>query len=319
MKLRTILATVFVVGGVLAPAQEFRGAVVDTRTLGVGSSAEISLGSGEVILFAIDGEALRFVRALQFTASRDRRAIPDGSFSLVAYGSVTAPETTGVATLAGRRLEVVPLVGTRQVIVVPVREGEPATTTGAVTTDRADPRTGFVGIQLIPLMKGMSDEMLRRRVAVAVTPLLRRVGAIALALEGEAAAEAAPLLSVTVNGTAIDPEAGAELAPGIYRVVATAGEFVEFSGNVGVELGRTTEVVLEAVRPRATVRLIVPTVADLFLDGEPVEAGTELQLAPGSHTLLVRLGDFAISRRFEFEAHREYEIELDLDLLLNQN
>nr|MDA3949973.1 hypothetical protein [Spirochaeta sp.] len=90
------------------------------------------------------------------------------------------------------------------------------------------------------------------------------------------------------------------------------------TANVGINRARIEEVVLTAEIPRAAIRINVPSVADVFWNGERV-TDRSLSVEPGIHTVLIRLGDFSLSQQLELEPNGEYEVGMDLDILLKQN
>jgi hypothetical protein len=142
---------------------------------------------------------------------------------------------------------------------------------------------------------------------------------VSLSGEPDVVERAAGILTISLDGDPVSPDELMEVDPGIYRLEAQAGDFLAYTSNVGIERGRVRTVVLEATEPQATVRLSVPSVADVYWNGNLVVSRRDMSVSPGIHSLIVRLGDFSVSRKVELAANERYVIGIDLDILLNQD
>lgn len=304
------------------PGQSFRGEVVLRDEITTTSRAGTTLGVGQLAVIAVAPEALRFVESLVIEVTPPEAAPPTGSFSVGVFGSVDAPAETGVVNLAGVPLTTVPLGAGRSRIVVPFRDSLDVTpAAGSTRTGLADPNTGAVAVQLIPVAKGLSESAARAGYAVSITPNLRAVGALEITLSGDQSIlpEAREILSVTLDGVPVDIDTVLERTPGIYRLEARAGDYLEYTSNVGIDQGRIHRMTLEAREPRATVRLSVPSVAEVFWNGEFMEQRESFTVAPGRHDVVIRLGDYSVSRRVSLEVNETYEVAINLDILLNRD
>jgi hypothetical protein len=301
-------------------AENFRGEVIDIHVVENSDTGRYRLRAGQVLVVTVD-PAYPFVSGIEFVVDPgDRSFQQEFSFSL--FGSVDPPVDRGIANLVGVDLASSVLTGAlpRSFTVPFVDSGSVSSAPGAVRTTPADPSTGAIAVQLVPIMKGMTSESVSRDVGVVVRPLIRQVGALRVRLDGEpdVVDRALDRLEIDVNGTAIDPEQLVELPPGIYRLRAVAGDLLDFTGNVGIEAGRIEVLTLPVEEPRANVRFNVPSIADVFWNGERVR-GSTISAPPGTHTLVIRLGDFSVSRRVELEGDGRYRIGLDLDILVNRD
>ena len=112
-------------------------------------------------------------------------------------------------------------------MVIPFRGAElPTPPAGTRILDPIDPGIGPVGIQIVPATKGLSAEAANAQFVVEITPRVRKVGALVVRIDGDqpqTAREAREILTLTIDGTRIEPDTVVELAPGIYRLEAQAG------------------------------------------------------------------------------------------------
>jgi hypothetical protein len=282
-----------------------------------------TLSGGQVVVLTLPPDRL-------FTSGMDVRIRPadgetpvPGSFTVAVYAAVDAPAEEGVVNIAGSLQERLPLGNTSSLaLTIPFRGYQlPTPPAGTRVLDPVDPAIGPVGIQIVPASKGLSPEGARARFTVEITPRLRRIGALVVRIDSDepaTAREAREILVLTVDGNPIEPDTLVELTPGIYRLEAQAGDLLSYTANVGIDRAQVEEVVLSAEIPRAAIRINVPSVADVFWNGERV-TDRSLSVEPGSHTVLIRLGDFSLSQQLELEPNGDYEVGMDLDILLKQN
>lgn len=307
---------------VAAWGQSFRG-VADQFDLPEPNSVhETTLTGGTVAVIDMSQER-RFTSGV-YLRIRSQSTVPlqPGQFTIALYSAVDAPDESGVVTLAGSLIDRVPITNVSTIEIAIPFAGYPAPTVPAGTrsVDPIDPAIGALGVQLVPSGKGMSPETMNSEFALEVAPVLRPVGGIFVELDGEAdvVADALEQLTLEIDGNSVEVGQVIEVPPGIYRLTANADDLLSYTANVGVERASIREVVLTVERPKARVRLSVPSVADVFWNGERI-TGSSLSVEPGTHTVLIRLGDFSLSRRLELEPNGDYEVAVDLDILLKQN
>ena len=75
-----------------------------------------------------------------------------------------------------------------------------------------------------------------------------------------------------------------------------------------------------ALQPRvSTVRIVAPEGTDIFLDGDRIEdsAAALLEIAPGSHTITMKVGDYSLSRPFDILPGGELTLSLEMDIAVD--
>ncbi|MFW5694477.1 MAG: hypothetical protein ACOCYB_04870 [Alkalispirochaeta sp.] len=314
-----VVALVFI-GVSAADGQSFRGEVSSREAISSDTTVERSITSGEILLFYIEPTARRFVAGLEVTIEPSSESIAAGSFSAAVFGAVDPPDEHGIHNLAGQRLETLPLTDPqRHRLFIPFDSDHSNNLDTA--TRPADPTIGDIALQLVPIMKGMDSTALSAAYSVRVSPRIRPIGAVRVTLTGEAdlVERTEDLLQLSLNGEEIALDTVVERAPGIYRLEARAGDFLDTASNVGVEQGNLREIVLEPQEPRARIRVSVPTVAEVYWNGTRLVDQNSFTAPPGEHAIMIRLGDYTVSRRIQLEADEDYELAVDLDILLKRN
>lgn len=302
------------------PAENFRGETLEPVEISNPGSLEFRLTAGQVLLVR-PGDDYPFLAGLEILV--DARAQTIGQdYALSVFGSVDPPAAAGINNLVGVELASTVLTASgRTTIVIPYRGSSGlAPVPGATVTAQTDPATGAIAVQLVPIMKGMTTEALDRSVPIRVRPILRQLGGLRVRLDGVSSVvdRALETLRLEIDGRPVAPNTLLELPPGIYRLRATADDLLDYTENIGVEVGRIEDVVLPVEEPQAQVRFVVPSVAEVFFDGERIR-GRSITVSPGIHTVLIRLGDFSVSRQMTLDRDGTYRVGLDLDILVNRD
>ncbi len=127
------------------------------------------------------------------------------------------------------------------------------------------------------------------------------------------------LVAVTLNGEPLSYQNDQYvLDPGLYRIEIDSTAYNSETRTFEVDKGRTTEVAVPLDRPSAFARIDAPRGAAVFVDGTQVTSFERVRLSPGEHTVLYRLGDYTVSRRFTAVQKKDYEISLFLDIMINE-
>ncbi|TVR74286.1 MAG: hypothetical protein EA427_01200 [Spirochaetaceae bacterium] len=308
-------------------AQSFRGEPTVLLEITEATPIRSELEAGQVLMLAIP-DSYPFVEALtiQLISPEEELLVP-GAFSLSAYSAIdpALAETSGYVTFAGRLLGTVP-VESAQTYTIPVlspSRSDDITESASTAFREADPRIGAIALQIAPAMKGVGAHLEEIAFLIEIRPVTSRKGGVRVELTGEEGVleRAREVLHITLEGEPLQEGEILFRTPGIYRLEVNAGDYLQHTENVGIDAARTTTALLEAREPRAFLAIHVPSVAEVFLGGERISASprSTLEHPPGSYILLIRMGDFVISRRVRFEANRKYQIGLDLDIMIKED
>ena len=325
-------------------AETIRGSLVNALILEEGEATPepVTLRSEDVVGVGL-GSSLRFVEGIQLevTIPPVAREI-GGGLALYLYAAPTASldefdgnaaeagtADNGISSFEGREIFFLPLPARNRILVkVPIQEDNDFRQTADVYVANATGQEGFPLLaQIVPVMKGLPERATRARFTLTAKPLIRNIGAVRLFLlhpDGTLINELQEYgLEVTLNGSRVGPaRLGDEttLLPGLHRISVTSEQFDDESLTFGVERGRVTELRVELQRPRSTLRIDAPELAELFVNGDRIGEGqSSLTLPPGEHTLLFRLGEYSVSRKVVVEPKQDYEISLSLDILVSED
>ncbi len=252
-----------------------------------------------------------------------------GNFAVVVYRRLSPTPEKRVMTISGSRLTLQPIpAGNRLFLLLPVRSpNDMHSGAGAVVVDSATPKESFPLILTIqPIAKGIPSSIMDTPFDVTIRPVTVNKGGALIALSGAKSQE--PLswaspdsdLSVTLNGEPLTyQKTPYVLDPGLYRLSIQSAVYQDEDRTFNVDRGKITDVRIPLKRPEAHAKFDAPRGSTVFLDGAQVSTAQQISIAPGAHTVLFRIGDYTVSRRFTAERKKDYEISLFLDIMINES
>lgn len=318
--IRTVLLCLIALGTVhVVGAQSFRGEVVAVEPLPGQEAQTYEVTGGQVVVLQEPAHP-HWVEGIEIAvAPAGQRALPTGSFSLVVFTHVDVDEypSEGIVTLAGRQRETLMLVGRQQSVRVPLRNR----TTGATASSSVPMDQGHIGVQVIPIMKGIPADVANTPFTITITPQLSIRGGVEVFITGEAelVARADRELELRVNNHPMERTGITVMPPGIYRLTARLGDTLELTRNIAVEAATITEVLLELESVYGSLRFNLPELAEAFIDGEQVNTQEEATRPPGTYGLLIRVGEYTIRRQIQLGPRELYEVGLDMDILVRRD
>ncbi|MFP4372759.1 MAG: hypothetical protein ACLFPO_00305 [Spirochaetaceae bacterium] len=182
-------------------------------------------------------------------------------------------------------------------------------------------------LAILPVMKGIPDSALRAAFTVTAKPLLLDIGAARVRIsdpDGADILESPGSLrefELYLDGERIDyDEDPIALAPGLHRLSVESTRYDNQRLTFGVERGQVSRVDIQLEEPRSAVRFEAPDGVTLFVDGEEVDHdATDFSLPAGEHTVMFRIGEYTVSKRFAVAPKKSYEISLTLDILIDED
>ncbi len=318
-----IAATLFVpplrgdnVRGPLAGTFSLSGRVAES------GASTISLNLEDLAAVVPDGD-MRFIQGVSI-----RIDVPESvqyygdSFALYLYRRISPEPADGIRTYRGERLVFKPFAFMNRVeIQVPLRKQHTLVASPDITLIRETLTADDFPllITILPVMKGIPQSLSRAQFPVTVRPLFADEGS--LRLRAEIPEGIAPgLLTVKIDGKDVAYPAEEYLLPaGMHQLTVSSAAFQPVQLSFGIERGRTTELAVPLVPLRPELLIEAPADTVIFLDGARVEpSARKFAVSPGSHTVVFKLGDQQVSRRFDVEPGKLYKISLFLDISIQE-
>jgi hypothetical protein len=170
-----------------------------------------------------------------------------------------------------------------------------------------------------PVMKGIPSHISSSSFEMTLTPVLIEKGALKLSFSPGEASEA---VEVRIDGRRVALTNGRlYLSPGIHTLDVVSDEFLPYNQSFGIEQAKTTNLDIELRPATSFIRFDAPEEAIVFFDGLEIDPDTQgtFETDPGEHVVLVRIGDYSVSKKIDVKGGKNYKVSLFFDILINDN
>ncbi len=174
----------------------------------------------------------------------------------------------------------------------------------------------LIGIK--PVMKGLPGEVSRTSYPVTVSPVLIDKGKLVLSAAPASMQNDAEL---QVDGQQLPADKREFLlSPGVHELKITSPATQPFSRTVVVEKGKKTVQELELEPASSKLSFEAPKDARIYLDGDEITDHRQaVETEPGEHLVLVRLGDYTMSKKITVRKGENYQVSLFFDILIEKD
>lgn len=299
--------------------------------LAAGAPSTIELGLEEIALIQPIGDS-RFLNGIEVEVAipADAREFP-GSLALLVLRNTSESEATNTARrLEGDRVILQPFPsGSRFFTALPTSVEHEFRS--SATLEVAQSITSFdhmpFAVSIQPVMKGISRRAAAARVRLTIRPVTRNEGGLALEFQDfdgntiEYDDERLSASEVRLDGEQLDLSAFPVVrTPGLHRISFRGEMWKDQSFTVGIERGSITTASIRLEPALAKLFLSAPEGTEVFINGRDLSGINDvIDLLPGEHTVLFRIGDHTVTRRIRVEPSREYRVSLSLDILINED
>ncbi|MCA1949178.1 MAG: hypothetical protein LDL24_01285 [Treponema sp.] len=200
---------------------------------------------------------------------------------------------------------------------IPLRQGHGLKTSPYVTvpTGIIPPQSFPLVLRLMPLIKGLSEEVETMEFVLTVRPIVADEGALRLNIKTPEAMKDRPF-TVLIDGAVI-PDYSKEriLKTGEHHLSIVSEDFRTESRTFFIERAKTADLTIDL---RDTTPLLVfeaPENTKIFFDDTLVTNPRQSQLVePGLHTVRFQVGDYSVIKQLLIEKGKTYRIALIIDV-----
>ncbi|MDC7226686.1 MAG: hypothetical protein PQJ61_07965 [Spirochaetales bacterium] len=319
-----LLITLFIPFSVFA--ENIRGDVVKHIVL----TDNFSQDGAEFLMNIEDVFAISFKDDTEFISGVEIEVnVPSGlrsygsSFAFNIYNRISPEISSGIGTYYGRKYHsfILPEAA-RFYIRLPYKtkiEGEsgPYTTVLSNVLEYGD---SPVMVTVLPMMKGFPSSLYNSNFSIKVKPILADSGNLDLNIdipEGLSYED----LTVKIDGKNRAALDNLKLTAGSHSLNISIPGGKNIVRNFSISRGETTilNLVVEGLESWASID--VPEKTLVYMDGEKIELSPEkrIKMTPGEHTVLFKIDDYKISKKFEVQPGKDCKISLFLDIFVEEN
>ena len=328
--MKRLLLKCILVLTLLAPASLFsdniRGEVVKHVILSDRTSTEkqeFSISIEDVFAVSFDRDS-EFIAGFEIEVS-----VPSSlrnysnSFAFNIYSGISPEIASGIGTYYGSKYySFIMPEAARFFIRLPYSEsleGEkgPYTT---ILSDVLEYRDSPLMVTVLPMMKGFPSSLYSSNFNISITPLLKDSGILELSLDiPDSLSNAEPVISI--DGTRQDTRTGFRLTSGSHslNIDIPGGRSISRTFSIGRGETKLLQLSIEKLESWAVIDVTENT--QIFMDGEKTDLPPDgrIRLSPGEHTVLFKIDDYKISKKFEIQPGKDCKISLFLDIFIEEN
>jgi hypothetical protein len=284
--------------------------------------ASVPLSYVDSVIVRLDRE-IRFFRGVELELTVPQNYLPHrGSLAIALYADLDGGPESGVADLEGRRISIEPIPNKIQTVYqIPLRAGHGLRPTPYVSipTGIVLPSSFPLLVRLMPVIKGLSEEIESMRFHLNVKPVLSDEGAVKINARYPEQLPGRPF-TVLIDDEVIDnPQEERLLKEGEHHLLILSDDYRNESRRFLIERGKILDRVIGLQDPTPLVIFEAPENALIFFDGKliPPNSGP-IPVEPGNHEVQFRVSDYSIIRSLTVQKGKTYRAALAVDVTISE-
>jgi len=319
-----ILFPLLLLPGLYVHAESIRVLVAGTIEVSVDKSGgPIPLAYNNSVLITLNDD-IRFIKGVEFElAAPQRWPANRGTLAMALYSGLEPVPAMGVADIEARRVAFEPLPAKIQMVYqIPIRASHGMKSTPYVTvpSDVVLPSSFPVLFRIMPIIKGLSDELESMIFQFSVRPVLSDEGAIRLIPRYPEQLRGKPF-TVLIDNTAV-PNINEELLlkEGEHYLVVLSDDYRNETSRFMVERTKTLDINIDLQDPTPLVIFEAPANAKIFLDNVLVSKDKDfIPVEPGIHEAKIQIGDYTVTKTLVIERGKTYHIAMSVGIDVTEN
>jgi hypothetical protein len=281
-----------------------------------------SIGINGSLLISLGAEA-RFLSGIEIEVSAPQAWISyRGSLAMSVYNSINPKTASGTADMDGSRITFEALPSKLQIIYqIPVRPSHGLRTTPYVTVaSSVTPADTFpILFRLMPVIKGITDELEKMIFNITVKPILSGEGAVRLIPRYPPQLRGRPFTVLIDDVLISNISEQYMLKEGEHHLVILSEDYRNESRRFVVERAKITDLAIELQDPTPLIIFEGPQNARIFLDNVPVPRQHEpVAVEPGQHEAKFQLGDYTVVKTLNIQRGKTYRVAMEVDLTVHE-
>jgi hypothetical protein len=308
-----------------AAAESFRTLLEGTLALSADSpeGSSINLAYNGSALISLGGGA-RFFRGIELELSAPQSWLSQrGSLAMLVYAELDRLPSPGTNDLEGRRVAFDTLPNKIKIIYqIPVRRSHGLRTTpyAAVPADVTLPASFPILFRLMPVIKGLSEEIEHMQFTLSARPILADEGAVKLNFRYPEQLKDKPFIvlidDVVVNNTAEEQI----LKDGEHHLVILSENYRNENRRFMVEKAKRLDIAINLQDPTPLIIFEAPENARIFLNNQPVvRENGPIPVDPGVYEAKFQVGDYTLTRNITVQRGKTYRVALAVGIDIEEN
>jgi len=286
-----------------------------------GNSLNLAYDSSALIQLGRDS---RFFRGIELELSAPQAwLLHRGSMAMQVFAELDRLPSPGINDLEGRRIAFEPLSNRIKIVYqIPVRRSHGLRTTpyATVPADITLPASFPLLFRLMPIIKGVSEELEHMRFLLTARPILGDEGAVRLNFRYPEQHRGRPF-TVLIDDVVVENIAEELLIKeGEHHLVVLSDDYRNESRRFLVERAKRQDITIDLQDPAPLIIFEAPENARIFLNNNPVsrESGAIL-VEPGVYEAKFQVGDYTLTKTITAQRGKTYRVSLSVDIDIEEN
>jgi hypothetical protein len=283
----------------------------------------ISLSYVDSVVISLGGD-IRFFRGIELEFTLPQAYLSHrGSLALVLYGDLDRLPEPGVADLNARQLCIEPIPNKLVTIYqIPIRPGHGLRPSPYVSlpAGMVAPASFPILFRVMPVIKGLSEEIETMRFQLSAKPILSDEGAVRITLRYPEQLPGRPLTVLIDDEAAERLQEARLLKEGEHRLVIISNDYRNENRRFLIERGKTLD---RTIALQDTIPLVffeAPENARIFFDNEAVDPNAQpLAVEPGLHEVRFRMSDYSVVKPLTIQRGKTYRVALEVDVSVSES
>jgi hypothetical protein len=306
-------------------AESLRVFIVDTTEVSLEASEgkTVPLSYTDSVLILLN-EDTRFFRAVELEFTAPQNYLPyRGSLAIAVYADLNRIPEPGVADIQARRLlfEPIPnkILSSYQ---IPLRQAHGLKSSPYVTVlpEAVFPPSFPVLFRVLPVIKGLSEDIEAMRFSLQVKPILSNEGAVRLIPRYPENLRDRPF-TVLIDDLVIEnPGEERMLKEGEHHLVILSNDYRNENRVFVVERGKIMDLTITLQDPTPLIIFEAPENALIFFDNLPVVSPQNPKpVEPGVHEVKFQLSDYSIVKSLVVQKGKTYRVSMAVDVQVSES
>jgi hypothetical protein len=241
---------------------------------------------------------------------------------MVIYTNLEGIPPPGIADIEGRQIIFEPLPGKIQNIYqIPLipSHGLRSSPYSSVTAPVAPPSFPLL-FRLMPVGKGLNEDLETMRFQLSVKPILSGEGAVRIRLRYPENLQGKPF-TLLIDDTVLDkPHEELILKEGEHSLIVLSDDYRNESRRFLVERAKITDLIIDLKDPTPLMSFEAPENARVFLDNLLITNIHSLRaVEAGRHEVKFQISDYMIIRNIVVQKGKTYRVALSVDINIWEN
>ncbi len=249
-----------------------------------------------------------------------------GSFAVNLYKKISPEISSGIGTYYGKKYDSFILPdASKFYIQIPYNQrlNSKNSLYTKVFKEVIDYKDSPVMVTILPIMKGFPSSLYNSSLSFKVRPIFKESGSLDITLAIPEDLDKRQL-ELSINGgrlKVVDNKAGIALPSGRHNLNIEIPGGKSINRYFEIKAGENLKLNLKIEKLESFATIDVPENTTVYIDGERLANATEkkLSLEPGVHTVLFKIGDYKISKKFDILPGKDCKISLFLDIFVEEN